>query len=495
MSDSPTDRSPREALDEAGSRRAPDPRRDDEAEPLAPDASADLSEPAPRPDRARAGVADAAGTAQRRLSARRKPETAGGPHFSQPVRQIVMMLLVLGLVAAGVFLAYRSIAPIFDANHWLNGAIVGVFILGVLTCFWQAAQLVGSVSWIERFAARRRAALKSGVAPREAGDGDAPPSLLAPLAALLGAGGPAGGIISTTAGRSILDSVATRIEEARDITRYVAQLLIFLGLLGTFYGLATTIPGVVETIRALQPRPDQSAMEMFDQMMAGLGGQLDGMATAFSSSLLGLAGSLVIGLLELFAAHGQNRFYRELEEWMTGFTRVTLAGADGDGGAALDHDAIGRFLDQMAAQTVALSEFYAQRDQQHEQDQLAADERAVVMATSVERLANHVLNDGEAAVERAAHLAHALGRIAEGQDRVVALLRANAQTGQAAAAPTGEDDARIRLRSIDASLQRLVADSASGRADAMTDLRADIARLTRAVQALGGGAPDGGARG
>ena len=113
-------------------------------------------------------------------------------------------------------------------------------------------------------------------------------------------------ILTSSSLNSILDSVATRLNEARDLTRYVINLLIFLGLLGTFYGLAITVPEVVNTIKSLVPKEGQTGIEVFDNLMAGLEGQLGGMGTAFASSLLGLAGSLVVGLLELFANHGQN---------------------------------------------------------------------------------------------------------------------------------------------------------------------------------------------
>ena len=246
---------------------------------------------------------------------------AADPYFSQPVRQVAMMLLVVGLVSAGAYFAYGPIFSIFISNPWLNGLILGVFVLGVLTCFWQVAQLVRSVSWIEGFAAHR-----------PGHEITIPPRLLAPLAQLLRSRGPRGGQISSSSARSIQDSVATRIDEARDITRYLTSLLIFLGLLGTFYGLATTVPAVVDTIRALAPQEGESSMQVFDKLMSGLEKQLGGMGTAFSSSLLGLAGSLVVGLLELFAGHGQNRFYRELEEWLTSFTRLSFAGGEGEAG-------------------------------------------------------------------------------------------------------------------------------------------------------------------
>jgi len=136
--------------------------------------------------------------------------------------------------------------------------------------------------------------------------------------------------ISSTSSRSLLDSVATRIAELRDITRYIVNLLIFLGLLGTFYGLATTVPAIVDTISNLEPRDGETGADVFRRLQSGLEAQMGGMGVAFASSLLGLAGSLVVGLLELFAGHGQNRFYRELEEWLSTITRLGFAGGEGE---------------------------------------------------------------------------------------------------------------------------------------------------------------------
>jgi hypothetical protein len=245
--------------------------------------------------------------------------------FSQPIRQILLMLSVLGLVGAGAWLISGTVIEIVQSNLWLNGGIGLVFVLGVVTCFWQVFTLGRSVAWIERFVQRTQ---RNGE--------DIPPQLLAPLAQLL-RGRDEVSNISSTAARSILDSVASRIDEARDITRYLINLLVFLGLLGTFYGLATTVPAVVETIRALSPQEGETGLEVFAKLMGGLEAQLGGMGTAFSSSLLGLAGSLVIGLLELFAGHGQNRFYRELEEWLSSITRIGFGAehAEGDANAPL----------------------------------------------------------------------------------------------------------------------------------------------------------------
>lgn len=404
------------------------------------------------------------------------PVTAN-PRFSQPVRQILLMLTVLALVLAGGWIAYGRILPIFMANRWLNGLILAVFAVGVLACFWQVGQLVRSVSWIERFAERRRNAVEKGVAARGAAEGDVPPRLLAPLAALLGTRGPVGGVISTGSARSILESVATRIDELRDITRYLSNLLIFLGLLGTFYGLATTVPAVVETIRALAPQEGESGIEVFEKLMGGLEAQLGGMATAFSSSLLGLAGSLVVGLLELFVTHGQNRFYRELEEWMSGFTRVSLAASEGDG---LDQAAVSGFLEQMAAQMDRLQQFHAERDALREDAAVMADERIVVMAEAVEALARRSEAEREASLARVATLTEALSRMADGQDRMLELARL--RTDQPSAAP-------FDLSGIEAALTGLIADLKDGRDEMVAELRSDLLVLTRAVRAARFGDP------
>ena len=218
-----------------------------------------------------------------------KPDFEAEAHFSQPFRQIAMMLVVLGLCGAGGFIALPRVLPVFQANPWLNGFIAFVFVLGVVACFLQVAQLIQSVRWIETFLADRDA-------------GAQPPRLLAPLASLLRRRDRRLQI-TTTSTRSILDSVATRIDEAREITRYIVSLLIFLGLLGTFYGLATTVPALVDTIRSLAPAEGESNMDVFSRLMSGLEGQLGGMGVAFASSLLGLAGSLIVGLLELETDH------------------------------------------------------------------------------------------------------------------------------------------------------------------------------------------------
>ncbi len=377
-----------------------------------------------------------------------RPVRKVDPLFSQPVRQILMMLVVLALVAAGASILYGKILTVFVDNPWLNGTILFVFGIGVLTCFWQVAQLVQSVSWIEAFA-------------RGQTEGErAAPRLLAPLAHLFRVRGSRAGQIPYSSARSILESVSARIEEARDITRYLTNLLIFLGLLGTLYGLTTTVPAVVDTIRALAPKEGESSVEVFQKLMTGLEAQLGGMGTAFSSSLLGLAGSLVVGLLELFAGHGQNRFYRELEDWLSSFTRLGLSSGDGEGQA--DAAMFAEAFDQMSERLEAV------------QAVLERSEQARDLAE--ERLA------GLLAGAQTGPMAEVLARIATGQERIVALMEATHAEG----GYSGTDaESRMRLRSIDVQLLRLLEEVAGGRQESLADLRSDLAQLTKAVRALG----------
>lgn len=382
-----------------------------------------------------------------------QPDREVEPNFSHPVRQIILMLVVLGLTGFGVFLALPRVLPVFQANPYLNGFIIFVFVIGVLACFWQMFQLIGSVRWLEGFAAQR-----PGHEMTKA------PQLLAPLATLLRQRAKRMQIAQTSA-RSILDSVAQRIDEAREITRYIVNMLIFLGLLGTFYGLATTVPALVDTIRGLAPQEGEDGVEVFSRLMTGLEGQLGGMGVAFASSLLGLAGSLVVGLLELFASHGQNRFYRELEEWMSTITRVGYAGSEGEGAGG--SDAMGGVLDHMNAQMDGLQSLM----ERSEQARIAADTRMVQLATAVEHLASRMgTTDNDI-----------LARISEGQERLVEVL------GARDAGDGLDAESRMRLRSIDVQMLRILEEISAGRQESMTELRTDLASLTRAIERGRGG--------
>lgn len=377
------------------------------------------------------------------------------PQFAKPWRQILLMLIVIALSAVGGFFIYPSVEAVFLANPYLNGTIVLVFVIGVLACFLQVLQLISSASWLEAFANNPGAA-----------DMTRAPSILAPLASLLRGRG-SSTQIGATSSRSILESVATRLDEARDITRYIVNLLIFLGLLGTFFGLATTVPAVVDTIRSLAPSDGEGGIEVFGRLMTGLEAQLGGMGTAFASSLLGLAGSLIVGLLELFAGHGQNRFYRELEEWLSTITRVGFASGEMDGTEA---SAAGHVMDHMVAQLEGLSELFIQS----EEARRGLDSRIGTLAVSVEHLASRM--DPRSNGDNSG----ALRQIVEGQNRLIAAIEA--QNNAAVGGEHVDAESRMRLRSIDVQLLRILEEMAAGRQESVAELRGELASLSRALR-------------
>jgi hypothetical protein len=389
-----------------------------------------------------------------------RPETDPGTTFSQPIRAITTMLVVCVLVGAGAWAIHGMVVDIIRTNPLLNGLIAGVFLFGIATCFWQLWILAQSVSWIENFVRQAPGA-----------EAAAPPRLLAPLASLLKSRGAGRMTISTSSGRSILDSVAQRVDEARDITRYLINLLVFLGLLGTFWGLATTVPAVVDTIRSLAPQEGESGLDVFGKLMGGLESQLGGMGTAFSSSLMGLAGSLVVGLLELFAGHGQNRFYRELEEWLSSITRIGL-GPEGEAG---DQSAVVQVLDHMAGQMESLQALYTQADV----SRAVMEDRLGELAAAVDKLATRLAGDTEQVSAQTTTQTEVMGRIADGQERLIRAL------GVAENAVDAES--RMRLRSIDVQLLRILEEISAGRQETVADLRADLAALTAAIRQLSRG--------
>jgi hypothetical protein len=370
------------------------------------------------------------------------------PHFSQPVRQIALMLIVLGLSGFGVVVALPRVLPVFEANPYLNGFIMFVFAIGVVACFWMVFQLIQSVAWIERFASEGPAT--SGKAPQ----------LMVSLASLLRSRG-SRMQLNATSTRSILDSVATRIDEVREITRYIVNMLIFLGLLGTFYGLATTVPALVDTIRSLAPQDGETGTEVFSRLMGGLESQLGGMGVAFASSLLGLAGSLIVGLLELFAGHGQNRFYRELEEWLSSITRVGFA-PEGEGNT--EQNAVAGVIDHLEDQMESLQAILTKSDVSRS----IVDEKLGRLVDAVERMTTQLQGQGANGT--------ALERMVDGQERLIALIETQGMGD-------GMDaESRMRLRSIDVQMLRILEEISAGRQETMAELRTDISALAKAFR-------------
>jgi len=233
---------------------------------------------------------------------------------------LIRMLVFLILCALIAFVLQHQILNAFMANPWLNGLIVGVLFIGIILSFHQVIRLFPEISWVNSF---RRA--DPGLAlTRE-------PKLLAPMAAILGGERVGRVAISAQIMRAFLDSLASRLDEGRDISRYLTGLLVFLGLLGTFWGLIETVGSVGGIINGLKIGGD--ADSVFDALKEGLAAPLGGMGISFSSSLFGLAGSLVLGFLDLQTSQAQNRFYTNFEDWLA--TTVQDLGTEGTGAAAL----------------------------------------------------------------------------------------------------------------------------------------------------------------
>jgi membrane associated rhomboid family serine protease len=229
--------------------------------------------------------------------------------LSSPRIFLVNMLAFLIIAGFVVLILHREILRAFNANPGLNGVIFGLLFIGIILALRQVVRLFREVRWVNAL-------------PRGMADKVSRPILLAPMATLL-ADRPAGVTISTLTLRTILDSVGTRLDEAREVSRYLTGLLIFLGLLGTFWGLLTTVGSIGDVIKSMQTGAD--AAVMFDDLKNGLAKPLAGMSISFTSSLFGLAGSLVLGFLDLQAGQAQNRFYNELEDNLTASTSADMS--------------------------------------------------------------------------------------------------------------------------------------------------------------------------
>ncbi len=231
---------------------------------------------------------------------------------------LVRMLVFVILCALIAVVLERQIAQAFFANPWLNGLIIGVLCCGIIMSFHQVIRLFPEVSWVNGY---RRAdpALPAKTTPK----------MLAPMAAILGGEHVDRVAISAQTMRAFLDSLSARLDEARDVSRYLTGLLVFLGLLGTFWGLIETVGSVGNIINSLQVGGD--AGSVFDALKQGLAAPLGGMGISFSSSLFGLAGSLILGFLDLQTSQAQNRFYTGLEDWLATTVQDLGVGTSGAG--------------------------------------------------------------------------------------------------------------------------------------------------------------------
>lgn len=372
-----------------------------------------------------------------------------------PRTYLTRMVIFLGLAVIGAAVLHKPLIEAFLANPAINGIILVVLLLGILFVFRQVQVLSTEVNWIKSYRSQQ-----PGVAVSE------PPRLLAPMAAMLGER--TGQLrLNTTSLRSILDGVSARLDESRDISRYLIGLLIFLGLLGTFWGLLQTVSAVANVIAGLQVGGGDT-VQIFNDLKTGLEAPLSGMGTAFSSSLFGLAGSLLLGFLDLQAGAAQNRFYNDLEDWLSSATRVS-------GGASIstgDGDASVPAYIQALLETTADSLDNLQRTvARAETARSQSDQGLSTLTDRMTTLTDQMRTEQELMV-----------RLAENQAELRPVLQRLAESGGSGG---GMDDAtRGHIRNLDTHMARMLEEAAHGRTEIVQELRAEIRLLARTIAAL-----------
>jgi hypothetical protein len=376
-----------------------------------------------------------------------------GPH-----RFVLRMALFLAVVVAVAVLLGAPLLNAFLRNPAFNGIILGLLIAGTAYIFRQVIQLEPASAWIDDF--RERMAKRDLTAPP-----GPTPRILAPMARMLSSRQSGRVTLSPASLQTLLDGIASRLDETRETSRYLIGTLVFLGLLGTFYGLLETVSSVGGVIGALNVGASDIA-RAFSDLKTGLEAPLHGMSTAFSTSLFGLAGSLVLGFLDLQAGQAQNRFYNDLEDWLSTYTRLS-AGPYGDGSDGSMPAYLHALLEQTADSMENLQRILARS----EEGRIASHNTLASLTDRLSVLSEHM---------KAGQLL--MLRLAENQMELKPSLTRLASVAENS---LGQDDVlRTHLRNIEAYVARLTEDVAEGRAHSVQELRGEIRLLARTIAAL-----------
>jgi hypothetical protein len=374
--------------------------------------------------------------------------------MTRPTRFLLRTLFFLMAVGGVVFALFDGIAEAFSHHVALNGLILGVLALGIGFNLRQIFGLNREIDCIDTFRAGKPAL--SGPVPR----------LLAPMVKMLGQR--QGKFqLSPMATRSLLDSIASRLDESRDLSRYLVGLLIFLGLLGTFWGLLQTVSAVGGVIGTLSAATDTTSL--FRELQAGLQAPLGGMGTAFGTSLFGLAGSIVLGFCDLQAGQAQNRFYNELEDWLSAQTRISSGALGAGDGEATVPAYIQALLETTADNLEALQRTMTRGEEGRAQGAQAS----VALTDKLGALADQMKAEQQL-----------LLKLAEGQVDLRAVLTRLADAPRAQGGGGVDDATRGHIRNMDLALTRLVEESGTGRLQLTQDIRNEIRLLARTIAAL-----------
>lgn len=392
-----------------------------------------------------------------RRAPRERGTPAPNPTMTSPRRYLLRQVLFVLVVAVLVALLYVSgpMADAFAASPALNSLILGLALFGVVYTIRQVQRLQPEVKWIESY---RRGELS--LTPRT------PPVLLAPMATLLG-DETRGRALSTLSMTSLLDSISSRLDESREISRYLTGLLIFLGLLGTFWGLLRTISSVQGALSAITDTGDTTAM--FTDLVAGLKGPLSGMGTSFSASLFGLSGALVLGFLDLQTGQAQNRFYNDLEEWLSSITRLATGIGSMGGGDQSIPAYVSALLEQTAESLDSLQRTISRGEENRSTGNAAMMALADRLATLTDSM--RVQQD-------------LMAKLAESQMEMRPVLRRMSESIDQDRTLSLDEASRAHLRNLDVYVMRLLEESASGRTQMMEDVRSEIKLLARTMAGI-----------
>ncbi len=373
--------------------------------------------------------------------------------MTRPQRYLIRMIVFIIAVLALIAFLFVPLQAAFMANAPLNGLICGVLVLGIAYNFRQVSMLYPETDWIEDFRLNRP---HRGRAPR----------LLAPMATMVGEQGDRLRL-SAMSMRTVLDGIDSRLDESRDISRYTIGLLIFLGLLGTFWGLLDTISSIRGVIGGLSI-VGGDVSQVFSDLKSGLEQPLDGMGTAFSSSLLGLSGSLILGFLDLQAGQAQNRFFNNLEEWLSSITRLSSGALSGEG----DHS-VPAYVQALLEQTADSLEHLQRTLTRGEESRIAVNSSLQQMSEQMSTLTDHM---------RTEHLL--MKSMAESQVGLNDALKRMSEGTSAPVEASLDEATRAHIRNLDLQMGRLVDELGAGRTDILQQVRSEIKLLARTIAAL-----------
>ncbi|HLN25830.1 MAG TPA: flagellar motor protein MotA [Patescibacteria group bacterium] len=372
--------------------------------------------------------------------------------MTNPRQYLIRMAIFLMVVVAVVIGLYQGLEHAFTNNVGLNSVTLSVLLLGIVLNFRQVVMLGREALWVDDF--RKGAPTISTTAPR----------LLGPLAAMLGERRDRFNL-SPLALRSVLDGLAARLDESRELARYFIGLMIFLGLLGTFWGLSQTVGSLGEVIRNLSISSDD-VNSAFQGLKQGLDAPLSGMGTAFSTSLIGLSGSLILGFLDLQAGQAQNAFYNDLEEWLSTQTKLGSSVGAGEGSDQPIPAYIRALLEQTADSLDNLQRTLARG----EEGRISSNANMRLLTDRLSTLADQMKTEQSLML-----------KLAENQLEMRPIMMKLAEGPTSAGI---DDTSRNHIRNIDVSLGRMIDEMSHGRDEVIREIRSEFKLLARTIAVL-----------